>query len=215
LWQNCTQTRLNPSRSLPYPQCRAADNDRYNVAAIDHLKSNALYVQATEHCIKKSLITCPEIKNFIKDLRVEARFLIAQAIIKTFSHFEAALMSTHEIIHNNSSTCPLSSSKGIIATIGELMSNFSMKSFAHFDTAFNQKTDIIFHALLKSQDLFNQLWEEIEAARSQFYYQAYVTINAAMRELKFPHTSFLCAFHEQGLIPEHEQSTQSSLMLIP
>lgn len=213
LMQNCAQTRMNPSRALPYPHTTSISSTHFNTAAQQQFVTQGYYAQITELVIKQEAIKNKNIANFIQEIRAQARQQAAQAVWHSLAEFYLSMQQTQQdLIASAQSLHPTKSvllqeeltlkeltgavsDKNLITdSINYLVDGISLQSFSIFDKQFNKKTDQLMQTLLKSQVLYNDVWQRIETTRVNFYTTHYKNVYALAGELNLPASTFTCIF---------------------
>ena len=75
-WQNCTNSRLNPSVQIAYPECAALDDRKYQSfkkAVAHQMQTNATYVRVVEYIITHNQVKNHRLQEFIEYMRLQAR----------------------------------------------------------------------------------------------------------------------------------------------
>jgi hypothetical protein len=187
LWQNCAQTRINPTRALPYPAIVEVSSMTFNKAAQAQFHAHAAYAHITEQVLKQSLIKNKKMNAYIVAMREQARQKAAQAVLDSLAAFYDSMQHTQQdLIQCAQSFHP---TKSIITDgVNYLLSGFGLPSFSTLDKQYNKKSDQLMSSILKSQELFNQVWFHIETARANFYKQIYTELVTLIHELNLPIT---------------------------
>lgn len=205
-WQNCSQTRRNPSAALPYPQAVHYTAPR-SKAKLSHHDCNSTYAAMLEYVLKQAPFENPVVKELITKVRTQARLTIATSLTAAFSMFDGEISAAHQALvgsatlfqeNNKQHNADL---KNFIAQgLLQVLENASVQSFAKLDAAYNAGSDKLFYALYTSQELFTKVWLRIETDRKAYYEQLFINVRKAMSELSFARESFYSLFAPQGLI---------------
>jgi hypothetical protein len=205
LWQNCVQTRLNPSKESPYAKICSLKASACNRALRKQIQTNKTYAHMIDCFNKQPLLEHEAAQKLCATLRSEAHLVLSHALLNCLATFETELASTHHLLELAMNIFGQSHKNFITDGITALLEEVGIPSFAKFDTAYNESSDTIFQGLWESQQLFTRVWEQLETERAQFFSEAFVMIRDEMIALKFPSKSFLCAFDEDGLIAASQQ----------
>ncbi len=198
LWQNCSTTRINPSRELPFPAVRQLDASAANRAANNYFRWNTLYAAAAERLFKEEALQTKEAQLYAKELRITARQRAAQAAVTPLTQLTNHLTKEIPLPSEESASAEESTSghhKGIFFDALDFIGqNFAVPAFAHTDTRLAKISSTAFETLLASQRAGSQLWEAIEGARSEWYGQQYLVLYQTMQKLNFPEGCFRSNF---------------------
>lgn len=207
-WQNCAQTRRNPSTALPYPQATATPTHRTK-AKLTHHDCNNTYATMLEYVLKTAQFTQPAVKELITHVRSQARLVVATSLTTAFSIFDSEISAAHQALvgsatlfqeHNKQHNADLKNyiTQGLL----QVLENASVQSFAKLDAAYNLGSDKLFYALYTSQELFTKIWLKIETDRKEYYEQLFNNVRKALEELKYPTSTYYSLFTPQGLISD-------------
>lgn len=207
-WQNCSQTRRNPSTALPYPQAITSAAHRTKTK-LSHHDCNSTYAAMLEYVLKEAEFERPAVKELITKVRTQARLVVATSLTAAFSMFDSEISTAHQALVGSATLFQdnnkqhNSDLKNFIAQgLLQVLENASVQSFAKLDAAYNTGSDKLFYALYTSQELFTKVWLRIETDRKAYYEQLFTNVRKAMSELKFTPSSSYSLFAPQGLISD-------------
>jgi hypothetical protein len=205
-WQNCAQTRRNPSTEVPYPQA-VVRAPRPAKAKLTHHDCNKTYAAMLEYVTKTATFDQACVKELILKTRSQARLLVATSLTEAFSTFDAEITAAHQalvgsatLFQENNKLHNTDLKNFITQGLLQVLENASVQSFAKLDAAYNKGSDKLFYALFTSQELFTKIWMRIETDRKEYYEQLFNDVRKAMGELKCTSESYYSLFAPQGLI---------------
>lgn len=174
VWQNLSQTRLNPSHKRPFSIDRAAclsfDDYWHLIDEQESVSKN--YSEFAEHVVHGNVLTHQLSKDAVENMRAQARVYMVDALADVKKQLGALYnIAFHKSQEVDALVDGADVQRGL--NLGEFIlsyvPNLAMHSFVHADKAHNLISAEGWQVLEKVQRIGNQVWDAIEAARYAFY----------------------------------------------
>lgn len=196
-WQNIAKRRLNPSHKPPYSLDIAHEvkknEDFWRQYAL-HQRMSDIYDHTVSQVVYGNLLSSPTIAQGVKDMRIEARKIMLEALADIKQHlgtiFDYALskkQSSHTDIIRNISDFVLS-----------YIPQLAVNTFIHADALHNKVSEETWNTLYTTQEIGTYTWYAIEKARMAFYRAHYTHLYLLMKRLNLKPSYFNISFTENG-----------------
>ena len=196
-WQNIAQTRLDPSRKLPF----AVDLDaqvelfaQFIEAQRKHRKIGRTYSHAVSIIIENDILTSTATPFAIDRMRNQARSVVLDAF--TDIKQQVALLLSEKRTGKK-----LKRQKGFLQdAISTFLPAFALSTFLKLDTCYVKSSAKTWDILENVQQASALLYRTIEQERAAFYKAYYQALYQIAKASKFKNSYFMIAFDENGLI---------------
>lgn len=174
VWQNISQTRLNPSHERPYCIDRAAclSLEAYWDLVCEQESVSKQYSEVAQRVVYGGVLTHQSAQDAVAAMRAQARVYMVDSL----ADVKKQLGGLYAIAFNKSQEVDtfaddMSFQRGL--NLGEFVlsyvPNLAMHSFVHADKAHNHISSEGWQMLEKVQRIGNQVWDAIESSRYAFY----------------------------------------------
>lgn len=210
-WQNIAQTRMNPSRKLPFAadyEIQKKIYEEFIAAQAHHRDAGQSYAHIAELVVNTNVMA-PASKEAIVHMRAQAR----QEMIQAFSDIKKTLGNLIDFAsaHLRSDWIPWDDEGemnrfAVIDMLCDYLPSLALKSYIEMEKINTQATDQTWQILMTMNFVNQQIWHAVETARASYYLAYYQELYFYMQSINLPKKYFACMVNQNGIISTDQKA---------
>lgn len=175
--------------------------------AVDHFRSvGNIYHMGIKKVVRDTANRPTATKVYLTLMQDRARRAVARSLAHEIKQFKPLLLQTAQTVLPFITQYRLFGTKKLIHSVKEFLPKLATGSFMALDAHYSSLSQKQWQKFYATQEASYRIWQAIESARAQFYYERYKELALYLKTINI--ASLPVAINQEGVIPPDNRTTK-------